>query len=39
MLKIKIAIALVILAMMIVPAMIVIRSRLGRARRDEGGEP
>jgi hypothetical protein len=35
MLKIKIALALVILAMMILPVMIVVRSRLGRARRDE----
>ena len=36
MLKIKIAIALVILAMMVLPAMMVVRSRIARARRDQG---
>ena len=34
MLKVKLAIALVLVALMVLPAMMVIRARMSRARRD-----
>jgi hypothetical protein len=39
MLNVKIAIALLILALTVLPAMFVVRSRLDRARRDPPDEP
>jgi hypothetical protein len=39
MLNVKIAIALLILALMVLPAMFIVRSRLDRARRGSADEP
>ena len=39
MLKIKIAIALLLLALMVFPAVMVIKARLRRGRRDEAPPP
>jgi hypothetical protein len=39
MLKVKLALALFLVALMVFPAIMVIKARLGRARRDEAPPP